>query len=428
MPLIPTASRFASGLFLMLGLVGCGVDVSGTSPATTTTVAASSLTYPIVDTDQTSCYDSSTGNTATCNGSGYDADYDGYQPSYTVSLDGKVVTDNVTRLLWTQSTDTNGDGAVNYSDKMSQSAAASYCASLSLDSYSWRLPSIKEAYSLVLFSGTDASDYTGTSTSVLTPFLSPVFDWAFGDTTAGDRIIDGQYATSTMYVSTTMLGSTTMFGMNFVDGRIKGYPVATKKFYVRCVSGNSSYGINHFVDNGDGTISDKATGLMWEQTDHTSLIFDQAVSTCENATTAGYSDWRLPNAKELQSILDYTRSPDTSSSAAIDPVFSATSFTNESNVADWGYYWTSTTHVHYDGSGSDAVYDSFGRALGYFDAGAGLEILDVHGAGAQRSDNKVSPADVPGVQTANVGYGMFYYFGPQGDIRRSVNMVRCVRD
>ena len=421
----------------MLILVGCGVGTSGTSgsgasPVSTTTVSSASLTYPVVDTNQTSCYDTSTGNATTCTGTGYDADYDGYQPSYTVSADGKVVTDNITRLSWTQSTDINSDGVVDDGDKMYQSAALSYCGNLTLDGYKWRLPNIKELYSLAEYSGSDPASYTGTDTSVLTPFLSPVFDWAFGQLGGpdGDRIIDAQYATSTIYVSTTMLGNPTMFGMNFVDGRIKGYPMATKQFYVRCVTGNPSYGINQFVDNGDGTITDKATDLMWEQNDHTSLTFDQAVSTCENATTAGYKDWRLPNAKELQSIFDYSNSPDTTSSAAIDTTyFNATPITNEAGNTDWGYYWTSTTHAKLDGSGTDAVYDSFGRALGYFDPGTGSQqILDVHGAGAQRSDNKVSPADIPGVQTATVGGVTFYYFGPQGDIRRSANMVRCVRD
>lgn len=34
-----------------------------------------------------------------------------------------------------------------------------------------------------------------------------------------------------------------------------------------------------------------------------------------------HDDWRLPNAKELQSIIDYTRSPDTTKSAAFDLAF-----------------------------------------------------------------------------------------------------------
>ena len=138
-----------------------------------------------------------------------------------------------------------------------------------------------------------------------------------------------------------------MFGVNFVDGRIKGYPYNGKEFYVLCVSGNDDYGLNLYTDNGDGTISDDATGLMWQQSDSQSVDYEDAILSCETATTAGYSDWRLPNVKELQSIVDYSRSPDATSSAAIDAVFNSTAITNEEGMTDWGYYWSSTTHASY---------------------------------------------------------------------------------
>ena len=65
------------------------------------------------------------------------------------------------------------------------------------------------------------------------------------------------------------------------------------------------------------TGSDSATGLMWHKDDTTSTDFENAIATCEADATALWTDWRLPNAKELQSILDYSRSPDTTSSAAM---------------------------------------------------------------------------------------------------------------
>ncbi|MBU0674258.1 MAG: DUF1566 domain-containing protein [Proteobacteria bacterium] len=200
-------------------------------------------------------------------------------------------------------------------------------------------------------------------------------------------------------------------------------------FYVHCVTGNPYYGTNDFSNNGDGTVRDLATDLMWEQGDYQSSDFDDAVSHCESATTGGYNDWRLPNVKELQSIVDYSRAPDYSNSAAIDPVFTATSFPNENGATEWGFYWASTTHSNTMGTGHNATYVSFGRALGYFEDPQihTLSMDDVHGAGAQRSNDKVSVSGAP-ASSVNLGYGTFYYHGPQGDILRVNNMVRCVRD
>lgn len=407
---------------------GC-VASSSADVATTTT---STGNFPVVDTNQGNCYNSSTGAVASCSGNGYDADYTGNSPSYAVSSDNQTITDQVTGLMWTSTADLNGDGLINISDKRTQCDAVSYCESLVAGGYEdWRLPDIKALYSLMDFTGRDPSVYSGTDTSSLSVFLPSVFQRAFGDTSAGDRIIDSQFATTSIYVSYTNLGGSenqTMFGVNFVDGRIKGYPVAFKSFYVQCVRGNTSYGLNHFVDNGNGTVSDNGTGLMWDQNDSSSTGFDNAVSICEDSTTAGYSDWRLPNVKELQSLVDYTRSPDTTGSAAINSVFNATAITNEGGKSDFGAYWSSTTHLQGGENGTDengnlAAYVCFGRCLGYT-SGA---VQDVHGAGAQRSDYKPELSTVSEVTQADVGYGTFYFHGPQGDIQRNGNMVRCVR-
>ena len=421
------------GTYIVQLVVNDGELVSEVSTATITSSTTDTPTvgnYSIVDTNQSDCYSSTSGQVTTCIGVGHDGDYDGNQPDYTVDADGLTVTDNVTGLIWQQSSDVNNDGELNYADKLYQGEAVTYCENLTLAGRDdWRLPSVKEAYSLILFSGEDASSYQGSDTSTLVPFIDSKFDWAFGDITtneginAGDRIIDAQYASTSVYVSTTMNGDPTMFGVNFVDGRIKGYPIQIKEYYVRCVTGNTEYGTNDFVDNGDETITDRATGLMWQQNDSEPSNWDSAVSECEAATTASYTDWRLPNAKELQSIVDYTRSPDTDNDAAINMLFNSTSFLNEESVTDWGYYWTSTTHADNDGDGSNAVYVSFGRALGYMNG----DILDVHGAGSQRSNDKLNVATEPGAQSATESNGLFYYKGPQGDILRANNKVRCVR-
>jgi len=215
-----------------------------------------------------------------------------------------------------------------------------------------------------------------------------------------------------------------MFGVNFADGRIKGYPIGKthgrreKTYYVMYVRGNTDYGKNDFEDNSDGTVTDKAAGLMWMKVDSGKLKagkmnWRQALEWAENLEYAGYSDWRLPNAKELQSIVDYSRSPDVTKSAAIDPIFEVTSITNEGRQVDYPCYWTGTTHKAANGMGENAVYISFGRAMGYMRG----HWTDVHGAGAQRSDPKSG-------DQGNYTHGR----GPQGDAIRIYNYVRCVRE
>ncbi len=51
------------------------------------------------------------------------------------------------------------------------------------------------------------------------------------------------------------------------------------------------------------------------------MDWENSLSYAENLELAGYDDWRLPNAKELQSIVDYNRSISATNSAAIDPIF-----------------------------------------------------------------------------------------------------------
>jgi hypothetical protein len=137
---------------------------------------------------------------------------------------------------------------------------------------------------------------------------------------------------------------------------------------------------------------------------------------------AGYSDWRLPDTKELQSIVDYTRSPATTSSAAINPIFNCTQITNEGGVTDYPWYWSSTTFSSQSQTnGASATYVCFGRAMGYF---PGLGWTDIHGAGCQRSDPK--PRSFSGY-THN-GNGYYHAGAPQGDAVRIYNYVRLVRD
>lgn len=394
--------------------------------------AQSIFKYPVVDTGQRACYNNNAAISAPPHGGafyGQDAQYSGSQPSYTDNGDG-TVTDNVTGLMWQKSPDMDGDGDIKADDKFSYAEAAAKAKSFHLAGYSdWRLPTIKELYSLILFSGVDPSGWNGSNTAFLTPFIDTTyFDFAYGDMDAGERIIDAQFVTSTLYVGTTMMGVKTVFGVNFADGRIKGYPTGPmpgqtkdKGYFVLYVRGNKNYGINDFVDNRNGTITDKATGLMWQQDDSkTALNWEKTLAWVQQKNSEkylGYNDWRLPNVKELQSIVEYTRAPSVTNSAAIDPLFNCSTITDEGGEKNYPFYWSSTTHANMQ-NGGNAAYVCFGEALGWMrDPLGNYQLMDVHGAGAQRSDPKNGdPNAYP------------YGHGPQGDVIRIYNYVRLVRE
>jgi hypothetical protein len=353
---------------------------------------------------------------------------------------------------------------LTHRDKLTLSQAQAFPVKLNTAKFGgfddWRLPSIKELYSLFDARGTDPSGPADLDTSQLTPFIdAKFFKFAYGDSRAGERVIDSQYASSTRYVGKSARGFGKLFGVNFADGRIKGYDLqmpgggAAKTFFVLCVRGNPGYGKNDYHESGDGTITDRATGLIWSKTDSgQGMNWQDALAWVQRKNTEkalGHDDWRLPSVKELQSIVDYSRSPDTSRSPAIDPVFNCTTITNEARQADYPFYWSATTHAGLHGGGA-AMYVAFGRAAGWMSPrgmaggpperrggfgpgpgpgsggppGAGRQgsqaaeyhYVDVHGAGAQRSDPKAGdPAIFP--------HGR----GPQGDVIRIYNYVRLVR-
>ena len=409
----------AFGVMASVLLGGCGDN--GVSEA-----ASAPAEFVVPDTGQQGCFDAD-GFATACEGNGQDAAYTTRAPAYSAATE--TVTDNVTGLTWQQDADVNADGRIDAQDKMRAEEASAYCAALDLDGFDdWRLPDITALYSLIDFSGEDVSGETQEGNASLMPFIDTTyFAFGYGDTGSGERLIDSQWATTTMSVSPVMGESNALFGVNFADGRIKGYPTGGKTFYVRCVRGNTAYGTNRFERHGDGTVSDRATGLMWRRADSgEALNWEAAIAYCETDTTAGYSDWRLPDAKALQSIVDYTRSPDATGSAAIDPeVFDATGIINEAAQADYGFYWSSTTHKNSSGLNADAVYVSFGRAMGYLNG----VWMDVHGAGAQRSDPKAAvPVGDPSYETVAAYGGSAVVHGPQGDVVRIENFARCVRE
>ena len=83
-----------------------------------------------------------------------------------------------------------------------------------------------------------------------------------------------------------------------------------------------------FTDNGDSTITDNNTGLIWQKTDGGEMTYENAISYCKNFSLTGKSDWRLPSSHELFSINYFN---------ALNPAINTTYFTK--TAAE--YWWTS---------------------------------------------------------------------------------------
>jgi hypothetical protein len=397
---------------LLFSMASCNKEVE--EPVVDDEVVASG--YPIVGTNQTLFYNNTGEISAPKQGESYygqDATYADKTPSYTDNSDG-TITDNITGLIWVKAR----------GSKTTWDDAVAGAATNRTGGYSdWRMPSIKELYSLFLHSGANGGDYM--SINGFIPFIdTKYFDFQYGSGTGDERVIDCQDWSGTEYVSRTQSNQPTVFGVNFADGRCKGYkkmlpPTWTEKndeLYIRYVRGNTDYGKNNFQNNNDGTISDLATGLMWSQSDSKKgFDWPGALAWVQEQNAAnylGYNDWRLPNIKELQSIVDYTRSPAATASAAINTdYFNCSTIINEANQEDYPYFWSGTVLV--DGPSREGCYIPFGRAMAHLD---GLW-QDVHGAGSQKSDVMVG-------DPAKYSNGR----GPQLDAVRIYNYVRMVRD
>jgi len=211
----------------------------------------------------------------------------------------------------------------------------------------------------------------------------------------------GAWSSNHYDVDTELAVQNSAFGVNHATGHTKAYPDGADgneraAKYVRCVSGDD-YGINEVTHNGDGTVTDAATGLMWAQEDSAEgMDWESALAwaaTANEENYLGYSDWRVPDVKELQSIVDYS-----GAYPAIDnDLFMITD--------EDSYFWSSTSACF---SPEDpGYYYAWYVAFGYAVAGEGN---DTHGAGAVRFDTKAEG-------------------GPAGEEpERIFNYVRLVRD
>src|ERR1017187_10369915 len=119
-------------------------------------------TYTVVATGQAKCYNNRNAIAPPKTGQpfyGHDAQFQAHPPSYTLSADGLTVHDNNTDLTWQRSPDADGDGSLTWRDKLTLAQARALPAKLNTAKFGgfddWRLPSIKEQFSLFDARGTD---------------------------------------------------------------------------------------------------------------------------------------------------------------------------------------------------------------------------------------------------------------------------------
>ena len=269
------------------------------------------LAAPVPDTGQTKCYDNTQELTCPLLGEsfyGQDGNYNINPQSYT-KLDGNgnplpdtapswvMVRDNVTNLIWQKDT---APSTYNWEQ------AIDYCENLVLGGYSdWRLPTVKELSFIV-----NRNNY------------NPCIDTNFFSNT-----VSSNYWSSTTLAYYPSYAWIVYFGNGIVGNDLKSH----YGYYVRAVRGEQCGSFGNFIDNGDGTVTDIDTGLMWQKdTAPDTYIWQQALSYCENLSFAGHNDWRLPNVNELQSLVDYNR------------CFPSTNTDYFPNTAAYEY-WSSTT-------------------------------------------------------------------------------------
>lgn len=146
--------------------------------------------------------------------------------------------------------------------------------------------------------------------------------------------------------------------------------------------------LESYTDNGDGTITDNITGLMWQKGQSTNPVnLAQATSDCSTLPAGGYSDWRVPTRIELMSLVDVQ-----TSMPAID--------TNYFPVTDWlapTDFWTSSAPAGSSGTAYAVAFNEGGPY--YIRTDSSLSVRCVRRPGAIVAAGAVAAPAPPGRYT-----------------------------
>jgi hypothetical protein len=202
------------------------------------------------------------------------------------ATDHTCVRDNVTRLIWqvkiSDSTFTF-DGTAGYVNNVNATGLCGF--------NDWRMPDPKELLGIANHS----IAYPGpTIDTNYFPNMPSSWFWSGSPNASGSN---GAWVVS--------------FDYGYAYSSSRGNPN-----HVHLVRGRQSF--DSFVDNEDDTVTQSNTGLMWAKCSEgqsgtnctgaaTTMNWSAALTAANNSNLGGYSDWRLPNIKELQALVDYNR-------------------------------------------------------------------------------------------------------------------------
>ena len=241
---------------------------------------------------------------------GQDANYT-INPPQLIDNSNSTITDLLTGLTWEKK------GRDNETLSYSYTQAVDYCQDLSLGNQSeWRMPTRKEFSTIMNFGR-----------------VSPALDKDFFPYYTTGTEPEMYYWTSSEYCGDNNKVWKILLAFGLINkGAKSGGPSK-----VMCVTG-SMESSNMYRANKNGTITDLVTGLMWEKKTgdngsrdkNNTYTWKDALNYCENLSLGNYSDWRIPNPKELERIVNLQQN----NPAADTLIFPGTSS---------GLYWTGTS-------------------------------------------------------------------------------------